>query len=172
MRLRRQAVVGWLAGGVANVRGRVSDESGSALVEVALTMSLLGAPLLLATVHFSILLIDSMIVSNAAQAGAEYGMTSATYASDTSYIQTAAQDDASGLGAALTVTPTIFYACSNAIGGTQYATQSAANTGCTSGHALEFLQVAARATVTPILSVPGLAKSVTLTSTSIMEVEE
>jgi len=113
-----------------------------------------------------------MVVSNAAHAGAEYAMTSATYASDTSYIVTAAQEDASGLGATLNVTPTVFFACSNAIGGTQYTTQSAATSGCTSGHSLEFVQVVASATVTPVLSVPGLAKSVTLSSTSVMEVEE
>jgi hypothetical protein len=151
------------------------DESGSALIELALTLSLLGVPMLLATVHFSLLLIDAMIISNAAHAGAEYAMTSATYASDTSFIVTAAQNDASssGLGATLNVTPTVFFACSNAIGGTQYTTQAAATTGCSSsGHALEFVQVVANAAVTPALSVPGLANTVTLSSTSVMEVEE
>jgi Flp pilus assembly protein TadG len=151
---------------------RLRCESGSALIELALTLGILGVPLLLGTVHFSILLIDSMVVSNAAHAGAEYGMASATYASDTSYIVTAAQEDASGLGATLNVTPTIFYVCSTAIAGTQYTTQSAANTACSSSHSLEFLQVVASSTVTPVLSFPGFPNSVTLSSTSIMEVEE
>jgi Flp pilus assembly protein TadG len=172
MRDLRQAVLLRLYRQHSALCERLRDESGSALIELALTMSLLGMPLLLATVHFSLLLIDAMIVSNAAHAGAEYAMTSATYASDTSYIVTAAQNDASGLGATLNVTPTIFFACSNAIGGTQYATQSAANSGCLSGHTLEFVQVVASATVTPVLSVPGLARTVTLSSTSVMEVEE
>jgi hypothetical protein len=158
--------------GLLDLCERLRDESGSALIELAVTMSLLGVPLLLATVHFSLLLVDAMIISNAAHAGAEYGMTSATYASDTSYIVTAAQNDASGLGTTLSVTPTVFFACSNAVGGTQYTTQSAATTGCTSGHTLEFVQVVASAAVTPALSVPGLAKTVTLSSTSVMEVEE
>jgi Flp pilus assembly protein TadG len=172
MRASGRRILLWLYRKYPALCDRLRDESGSALIELALTMSLLGVPLLLATVHFSILLIDAMVISNAAHAGAEYGMTSATYASDTSYIQTAAQNDASGLGATLNVTPTVFFACSNAIGGTQYTTQSAATSGCTSGHTLEFVQVVASATVTPVLSVPGLAKSVTLSSTSIMEVEE
>jgi Flp pilus assembly protein TadG len=169
----RQGVLRLLrTSGLLDLCERLRDESGSALIELAVTMSLLGVPLLLATVHFSLLLVDAMIISNAAHAGAEYGMTSATYASDTSYIVTAAQNDASGLGTTLNVTPTVFFACSNAIGGTQYTTQSAATTGCTSGHTLEFVQVVASATVTPALSVPGLAKTVTLSSTSVMEVEE
>jgi Flp pilus assembly protein TadG len=151
---------------------KLRDESGSALIELALTLGILGVPLLLGTVHFSILLIDSIIVSNAAHAGAEYGMASATYASDTSYIVTAAQEDASGLGSTLNVTPTIFYVCSAAIAGTQYTTESAATSACTSSHALEFLQVVASSSVTPVLAMPGFAKTVTLSSTSIMEVEE
>jgi Flp pilus assembly protein TadG len=151
---------------------RLRDESGSALVELGLTLGLLGVPLLMGTVHFSILLIDSMIVSNAAHAGAEYAMASSTYAEDTSNIVTAAQEDASGLGTTLNVTPTIFYACSASIGGTQYSTQSAAATACSSSHALEFVQVVANATVTPVLGFPGFPNTVTLSGTSIMEVEE
>lgn len=151
---------------------RLRDDAGSALIELALTLGILGVPLLMGTVHFSILLIDSIIISNAAHAGAEYGMVSATYASDTSYIQTAAQEDASGLGTTLTVTPTVFYVCSTAIAGTQYSTQSAATAACSSSHALEFLQVVASATVTPVLGFPGFPNSVNLSSTSIMEVEE
>jgi Flp pilus assembly protein TadG len=151
---------------------RLRDESGSALIELAFTLAILGVPLLLGTVHFSILLIDSMIVANAAHAGAEYGMVSSTYASDTSYIQAAAQEDASGLGTTLTVTPTTFYVCSTAIAGTQYSTQSAASAACTGSHSLEFLQVLASATVTPVLSFPGFPNSVALSCTSIMEVEE
>jgi Flp pilus assembly protein TadG len=149
------------------------SDSGSALIELALTLSLLGVPLLLGTVHFSILLIDSIIVANAAHAGAEYGMTSLTFAADTANIQAAAQEDASGLGVTPTVTPTIFYACNTAIGGHQYSTLAAANSACTgSSKSLEFVQVVASATVTPVLGMPGFPNSVTLSSTSIMEVEE
>src|ERR1035441_5836107 len=99
------------------------DEAGSALVELGLMLAILGVPLLLTTAHFAILLTDSIIVANAAHAGAEYGMQSATFAGDTAYIQTEAQDD-SGMGTNLTVTPTVFYACSTAIGGTQYSTHA------------------------------------------------
>jgi Flp pilus assembly protein TadG len=142
-------------------------------VELGLMLALVGVPLFLGVVHFAWLLADSIIVANAAHAGAEYAMTSSTFAEDTANIRTAAQQDALAFGTNLTVTPTIFYACSNAISGTQYTTQAAANTGCTgSSHALEFIQVVASASVTPPCTLPGFASTVTLSSTSIMEVEE
>jgi Flp pilus assembly protein TadG len=152
----------------------LAGEAGNALVEVALVLSILGVPLLTGTIYFGQLLLDSVIITNAAHAGAEYGMTSSTIAQDNSDIVTAAQQEATGLGATLSVTPTVYYACSTAIGGTQYSTQSAANTACTGGtnHALQFIQVTASATVSPAYALPGLAKSVTLSSTSVQEVEE
>lgn len=154
-------------------RKLLRDDAGSALIELGLMLAILGVPLFLATAHFAVLLTDSIIVANAAHAGAEYGMQSATFAGDTSYIQTEAQDD-SGMGTNLTVTPTVFYACSTAIGGTQYSVHATATAACTGGnnHALEFIQVVASATITPAMRVPGFANTVTLSSTSIMEVEE
>jgi len=149
------------------------DEAGNALVELAIVLSLLGVPLLTGTIYFGQLLLDSIIVTNAAHAGAEYGMTGATIAQTHSDIVTAAQQEATGLGATLNVTPTVYYACSNAIGGTQYSTSALASAGCTgSSHVLEFIQVTASATVTPAYAFPGLSKSVTLSSTSVQEVEE
>jgi Flp pilus assembly protein TadG len=142
------------------------------LAELAMTMALLLLPLMMGTVHYSILLIDSMIISNAATAGAEYAMGSSTYAGDTSNIVTAAQEDASGLGATLNVTPTVFYVCSTAIAGTQYATQSAATTPCSSSHVLEFVKVQASATVTTLMSLPGASNTMTITRTATEEVEE
>jgi Flp pilus assembly protein TadG len=151
----------------------LAGDAGGALIEMAFMMSLVGVPLLTGTIYTGQLLVDSVIVSNAAHAGAEYGMTSATIAQSNSDITTAAQQEATGLGATLNVTPTVYYACSNAIGGTQYSTAALANAGCTgSSHTLEFIQVTASATVTPVCALPGLSKSVTLSSTSVQEVEE
>jgi Flp pilus assembly pilin Flp len=146
------------------------EEDGSALVELGLILSLVGVPLLLSTVYYGMVLVDSIIVANAAHAGAEYAMASATKASDTSGIIAAGQQDASGSGLTPTITPTVFFVCSTALNGTQYATQTAATSACTGGtnHVLEFVSVVATATVNPI----GLSKSTALTNTSIMEVEE
>lgn len=150
---------------------RLRDESGSAIVELGLSLSIVGVPLLLGTVHFGTLLMDSIAVSNAAHAGAEYAMESSNDAQNTALIQSTAQDD-SGMGTNLTVTSTPFYVCSTAIAGTQYTTAALAATPCSASHVLEFVQVVASDTVTPPLTFPGAANSVTLTGKSIMEVEE
>ena len=149
-------------------------DAGGALAELAFFLMFLGVPLLTGTAYYGTLLVDQMDIDNAAYSGAMYAMTSSTFAEDTSNIQTAAQEDSSRFGTNLTVTPTIFYACSLALGGTQYSTQAAATTACSGAqnHALEMVKVAASASVTPPLTFPGKSKTVTLSSTVIMEVEE
>ena len=150
------------------------NETGSAIVELGLMLAFLGVPLLLATSYFGVLLLDQIEVSNAAHAGAMYAMTSSTFAEDTANIQAAAQAETNRFGSNLTVTPSIYYACSNAISGTQYSTQALANAACTGGssHSLEFVSVTASASVTPPGSFPGQASTVSVSSTSVMEVEE
>ena len=158
------------------VLGRVElrAETGSAFVELGLMLAFLGVPLFLGVGHFGVLLLDSIEITNAAHAGAEYAMRSSTFAEENAGIIAAAQNESSRIASNLTVTPSIFYACSNAIGGTQYSTQTLANAACTGGssHSLEFIQVVASATITPPVKAPGFANSVTLSSTSVMEVEE
>jgi len=151
-----------------------TEDSGSALVELALSIALIGLPLLLGTIYGGVLLFYSISVANAAHTAALYGMQSSTYASDTAGITTAAQSEAPELGSNLQVTPAAFYACGNAIDGTQYTTQAAATMACSGAgsHALEFIQVTASYAVTPFARIPGAQRTVTLTSTSVMEVEE
>ena len=151
-----------------------TDQSGSALVELALSLSLIGIPLFLGTIYTGVLLFFSIEVSNAAHAGALYGMQSSTYASDPAGITTAAQTEAPDLGTNLSVAATSFYACSVAIDGTQYTTQLAATAACTGGanHPLQFVQVTASYTATPFARIPGMQRSVNLSSVSVMEVEE
>ena len=156
---------------------RAGGDSGSALVELALIVSLLGIPLLIGTAQMGILVYYSIEVSNAAHAGSMYGMQSLTYASSIAGITTAARAEASDFGTTMTVTPTIYYACSNALGGTQYTglgAQLAATLGCTLtlSHALEFVQVNTSVAVTPSIHLPGLPASFTLTGSSVMEVEQ
>jgi Flp pilus assembly protein TadG len=152
-------------------------ECGGAVVELALVCAFFAPPLLLGTGQMGIMVYDSIEIANAAGVAAAYGMQSLTYAANTSGITTAAQTEASDLGAALSVTPTTYYACANALGGTQYtgaSAQSNANAGCTGtgNHALEFVQVKTSATVTPSIHCPGLPASLTLTGSSVMEVEQ
>jgi Flp pilus assembly protein TadG len=152
-------------------------ERANALVEVAFTFSLLGMPLLIGTADMGFVVYDSEEVSNAAHAGAMYGMQSSTYAANTSGMTTAAQNEATDFGTNLTVTPTSYYACSSAIGGTQYtgsSAQSNATTACTGGtnHALQFVQVNTSVTVTPPIHLPLLPHTFTVTGSSVMEVEQ
>jgi len=143
------------------------------MVETALVLCFLGGPLFIGTVEIASVIYSSIEVANAAHAGATYGMMSSSFASNTSGIQTAAQNEAADFGANLTATPTVFWACNTAEGGTQYSTQSAADTACTgSSHPLEFIQVVATATATPAVHFSLLPSSFSLSSTSVMEVEE
>ena len=158
----------------AAIVGRLREESGSALIELAVVMSLLGVPLLLGTIYTGTLFADYIEITDAAHAGALYAMRSSTYAEDSTGTTAAAQADASDFGTNLTVTPSIYYVCSGAEGGTQYTNQALATAACNGGssHTLEFVQVIASAAVTPSATFPGMSKSMTLSSTSTMEVEE
>jgi Flp pilus assembly protein TadG len=150
------------------------EDRGDALVEMALCISLMGMPLLVGTVELGSLFYTSIEVSNAAHTGAMYGMISSTFAANSSGIITAAQSEASDLGDNLTVVPTVYYACSGSIGGTQYSTQSAAGAACTSSsnHSLEFIQVTTSASIKPPIRCPGLPSTFTMVGSSVMEVEE
>jgi len=149
-------------------------ETGGALVEMALCIPLLGAPVLIGTAETGMAIYDSIEVSNAAHAGTAYGMMSSTYAASSAGMIAAAREEAPDLGSALIATPTTYYACSQSIAGAQYTSQSAANSACTgtSNHSLEFVQVITTATVPIPFRVPGLPTSFFLTATSVMEVEE
>ena len=153
---------------------RLWDESGDAMVELALTVSLVGVPFLLGMIDMGTVVYSSIEISDAAHAGTMYGMLSSTYAADTSGIQSAARADAPAFGTGLTATPTTYYACSSSIGGTHYTTQAAAVSACTGSenHALQFIQVVASAGVTPGFRFPGISKTFTVSSTAVMEVEE
>lgn len=157
-------------------RGRLlRGELGSAVLELSLILSVLGTPLILGTAEMGSFVYDSIEVGNAAHAGAMYGMMSSNYANDTSGITAAAQQEASDFGSKLTATPTIYYACSQSEGGTQYTpAQDAAGGICTGSgnHPIEFIQVAVSVTATPIVHLPGLPETLTLTGNSTMEVEE
>ena len=157
--------------------GLCAEESGNALVEMAMIFAFLGFPLLLGTAEMGILVYDSIEIYNAAHAGSAYAMQSIVYAANTPGIITAAQAEASDFGNRLAVTPVTYYACSNAIAGTQYSGASAqanAILACTGGtnHAIEFVQVNTSITVTAPIHCPGLPLTFPMGSSSVMEVEQ
>lgn len=159
---------------LASTQRWLREDSGSALVEMALSISLIGTPLLVGTMELGTMMFNSIEVSNAAHAGAAYGMMSSTFAANSAGIIAAAQGEAVDFGTNLSVTPTVYYACSQSLAGTQYSTLTAANAACTGSlnHSLEFVQVNTSATVAPPIRCPGLPATYTLVGESVMEVEE
>ncbi len=152
------------------------NENGNALVELGVVFGILSVPFLLGTGEMGIVVYDSIEISNAANAGASYGMQSLTNAANTASITSAAQAEATNFGTALAVTPTTYYACATAVAGTQYtgaSAQSTATAACTGtgNRAIEFVQVKTSATVTPSIHCPGLPTSFTLNGFAVMEVE-
>ncbi|MGA2046940.1 MAG: TadE/TadG family type IV pilus assembly protein [Terracidiphilus sp.] len=158
---------------LSKFRKVVGDESGDALIELALVVSLLFSPLLFGTVEMAQIIFDSIEVSNAARAGASWAMTNSTSSSLTAGLTAAAQAEASDFGTNLNVVPNVYWACSTALAGTQYSTLSGATAACTgtSNHPLELIQVSTSTTVTMPIKCPGLPASITLTSSSVTETE-
>ena len=151
----------------------LGDETGSALVELALVTSLLFAPLLLGTVELAQVLSDSIEVSNAARAGASWAMMNSTSASLSSGITTAAQAEAPDFGTNLLVTPTEYWACSEALTGTQYNSLATATSSCTgtSNHPIELIQVVTSVSVAVPVQLPGLPATFPLSTTAVTEAE-
>ena len=161
--------------GFHTARMGLRAKAGNASIELALTLSFFAAPMMLGTTEVAFLIYDSIEISNAAHAGAVYGMMSSTFAGDSAGIRDAAQSEATDLGGNLTVTSTTYYACSASLGGTQYPTQSAASAACpanATNHYLQFVQVASSAAVKSPIGVPGLPRTWTLKGFSVMEVQE
>lgn len=152
----------------------LQGDGGSALVELALTIGLLGVPLLLGVGALSPLVYASVGVENAAHSGALYGAQSTTTAVDTSGMISAAQTDVADFTTALTVVPATYWTCATNIGGTQYTSSSNATSACTgtNNHALQFVKVLATLQVTPLIRCPGVPTTWTLSSTSVMEVQQ
>ncbi len=152
-------------------------ESGNALIEIALLFSMLAVPMMLATSQLGLLAFESIEVSSAANAGAAYAAQSITYAADTTGTVAAAQAEAADLGSSLTVTPTSYYVCSLAPGGTQYTgsnAQSNATAACTGNYnrAIQYVRVETSVSVLPLVKSTWLPNSFTLTSTAVTEVQQ
>jgi Flp pilus assembly protein TadG len=153
-------------------RGVLRGECGSSLVELALIVSILVPPLLLGVADMAIVLYFSIEISSAAHAGALYGMPSGVMAGGTAAIRTAAQAEAHDfLAANVTVTPTTYWTCNTAQGGTTYATSAAAASPCSPAYPLEFVKVVVSAPVSPPFHCCGIPATITLSSASVMEVE-
>jgi Flp pilus assembly protein TadG len=154
------------------VRDALRDQSGQGLVELALALTLLTV-IMLGAAEFGRLAYAAIEVSDAARAGVAYGVQSATTASDTTGMQTAATNDASDLaswkGGGLTAVASQTCKCSSG----NSVTCANASTLCLSpARVLTYVQVNTTATVDPLVYVPGMPRTYTLTGKAIMQVPQ
>lgn len=135
-----------------------SCDSGSALVETALTVPLIIV-LLLGAVEMGDFAYRATEVTNAARAAAQYAAMNGGNFQDTSGMLLAAQQDAPRTNATCTsfaVTPTSSCVCSDgtSCGAVPYS--------CSSGKTVVTVSVTTSAKCSPITSVPGLGGTFTL----------
>jgi Flp pilus assembly protein TadG len=142
-------------------------QSGAALVEFALTTPLLML-LLIGIIEIGRFAYFSILVGNAAHAGAFYGSQSLTTAGDTSGMQTAVLNDGQSIsGLSASPAPTIFFQCWN---GTTAQASTTATCSQTGYHAVEYVQVSATGRFNSMFNWPGLPQQMNLTRTAIMRV--
>ena len=136
-------------------------ESGQALVETALVISIILLPLLAGTVELGRVVYAANEVSNAAKTAVQYGARSTGFASDTAGMLIAAQAETSDFVTASKVTfvsgsPSLTYICSDGSAATGLSTD------CSASHLEEILTVTTQATVDPVIHIPWLPHSYTL----------
>jgi Flp pilus assembly protein TadG len=141
-------------------------QSGQALLEVALVTPLL---LLLAVgiIEISRYAYYSILVADAARAGAQYGAQNLATAADTAGIRTAAENDGQNLSE-LTVTSRTQCGCTgSSIGDTCPATACASP-----NHALVYVKVTVTGTFNSLFKYPGIPQSIDCDSTELMRVAQ
>ena len=165
------------AGGNRRARGILRSQSGQSLVEVALLTPILLA-LLIGGIELGRYAYLSILVGNAARAGAAYGAQSLPQSVDTADIQTAADNDFQNNGQninKLTVTSTTSCGCDDAGTITSASCSVTANSSagtCASGHWVVMVQVTASGTFNSLFSYPGIPSSISVSQTSTMRVAQ
>lgn len=131
---------------------------GSALLEAALVTPML-ATLLLGATDLAQVARTSVEVSNAAKAGAQYASQNGYTAQDSTGIATAAQTEAPNL----TITTTSSYSCICSDG----SASTCLNTDCASSHMEETVTVDTQTTITPVIQIPALPTSWTVSGKAV-----
>lgn len=143
------------------MNGREKGDSGQALVELALSMSVLFT-VLLGAVEFGRMAYVSIEVSNAARAGAAFGSLSNASASNLTGIQNAATAEAANLQLG-TTTAVVTGICSSGTACTGTGGKCKSTDCSTAGDHIEsILTVNTVTTFSPVIHAPGFAGSFTL----------
>jgi Flp pilus assembly protein TadG len=162
---------------LGHVAGNLRSQSGQSLLEVALLTPLL-LTLLLGSIELGRYAYISILVGNAARAGAAYGAESLGRSADTAGITAAADNDFQNNGqnvSSLAVSSSTSCGCDSngsitpAICST--ALNSTAGT-CTSGHWVVMVSVTASGTFNSLFNYPGIPTSVTVSNTATLRVAQ
>jgi Flp pilus assembly protein TadG len=143
---------------------RAPEDSGQAIVELALTLPLLFL-LLFGAFELGRLAYAAIEVSNAAHAGVQYGSQSRSTANDDANMKQAALNDGSNI-TSMSATSQHFCTCSNG------SASTCSPTDCSSSRIIEYVQVNTSAVVHPLFSVPGLPKTFTFRGQAIMRLAQ
>ncbi len=163
--------------------GKVRQQSGQALLEMAFVLPLLII-LALGVIEVGRYAYIAILVGNAARAGADYGAQSNAQSADTVGIQNAAYYDFAGGTAStnssnglsqstLTVSSVVSCGCDNTGTITSYGctTVTNANAGsCTTGNWVVYVSVTASGTFNALFNYPGIPSSLTVSRTAIIPV--
>jgi len=158
--------------------GILLSPSGQSLLEVALLTPMLLA-LLLGAIELGRYAYISILVGNAARAGAAYGAQNLVLSADTSGIQTAADNDFQNNGqntSSLVVNPSTSCGCDS--NGTVTPASSCSTAAdrtagtCTSGHWVVMVSVTASGTFKALFNYPGIPKPLTVSNTATLRVAQ
>jgi Flp pilus assembly protein TadG len=138
----------------------VRDDSGAALIELAVGLTVLTT-LILGAAEFGRLAYAAIEITDAAHAGAQFGSQSGTAAADTANMKLAAAQDAPNVSG-MTATASYSCTCSNGTASTCAASD------CASSRMLVYVTVNTSAAVDPLIYVPGLPKTYTVTGKATM----
>ena len=149
-------------------RARFGLQSGQSLVELALVLPILLL-LLVGIIEIGRFSYYSILVSNAARAGAQYGAQNLIAAADANGMETAAKNDGENVGP-LNVTAIRTCGCTGTaatLGGACPAPACALP-----DHALVYVEVTATGTFNSLFNYPGLPAAIALSSTEKMRVAQ
>ena len=140
------------------------SECGMALVEFAILVPAFML-LLVGLIEIGRFAYYSIIVANAARAGAQYGAQNLVTAADANGMKQAALSDAQNLASVTVPTsPSYFCQCADGTASTCQATD------CSASHRLTYVQVDTKGTYQPLLNYPGLPSTFTVTGQAIVQV--
>jgi Flp pilus assembly protein TadG len=151
--------------------------AGQSLLEVALLAPMLLA-LLLGVIEMGRYAYISILVGNAARAGAAYGAQNLVLSVDTNRIPTAAVNDFQNNGqntGSLTISSGVSCGCDSngTISGAVCSTQFNSTAGsCTTGHWVVMVSVTASGTFNSLFNYPGIPKTLTVSNTATVRVAQ